>query len=326
MKERIVKWDNAKAILIFLVVFGHFLTAFKCVETEYLYKVIYLFHMPAFVFLTGMFSGFNINKIVKRILIPYFVFQTLYVLFSFVLMPDRIYKLSYLYPHWLMWYMFSLLGWTITIPLLKTKNKRHKFVAIIIASLCVVVSGYIPGGISFLSASRMFSFYIFFVLGYYCKKYKDNLFQNMNNKYKFFFVLITVIVLVVFAFYYKSVDMDVVRQVAPYASIQDVLIKILTISAGLVLSILFFMMIPNRKIKILTNIGSHTLYIYLLHGFVVRYIEYLYANLEVQFTFVQTMLYSIILSVIVCLICWAVSSLIRVLSKKVKKHTIIDDK
>ena len=56
-EKRVKFWDNIKGILIVLVVFGHFLYEFRSNLTlELVTKVIYLFHMPAFVFLSGYFS------------------------------------------------------------------------------------------------------------------------------------------------------------------------------------------------------------------------------------------------------------------------------
>ena len=47
------RMDNIRCILIFLVVFGHMLTWIPKADTPY--RIIYLFHMPAFLFLTGYF-------------------------------------------------------------------------------------------------------------------------------------------------------------------------------------------------------------------------------------------------------------------------------
>ena len=61
MTKRIYKFDNLKAILIFLVVFGHFL---ELVEGhKLLYLTIYSFHMPLFLFLSGYFARFDRKKI-----------------------------------------------------------------------------------------------------------------------------------------------------------------------------------------------------------------------------------------------------------------------
>ena len=48
--------DSSKAILIFLVVFGHFLERFIGYENEVnavILKTIYFVHMPAFIFISG---------------------------------------------------------------------------------------------------------------------------------------------------------------------------------------------------------------------------------------------------------------------------------
>lgn len=51
------RMDNLRCLLIFLVVLGHFLGLIP--GAGGLYRIIYLFHMPAFLFLTGYFTHFN---------------------------------------------------------------------------------------------------------------------------------------------------------------------------------------------------------------------------------------------------------------------------
>lgn len=80
-------FDNIKALMLFLVPLGHTLDVFIAdgnVE-EILMKYIYLFHMPIFAFVTGYFTK-NLDKArenaVKKCLIPYLVFQGLYILMA----------------------------------------------------------------------------------------------------------------------------------------------------------------------------------------------------------------------------------------------------
>lgn len=51
-------WDNIKGLLILLVVFAHVLYQLQdeSVGINYTVDVIYLFHMPAFVFVSGFFA------------------------------------------------------------------------------------------------------------------------------------------------------------------------------------------------------------------------------------------------------------------------------
>ena len=83
--KRSVYFDNAKAILIYLVVLGHLLSGYLGAN-EYLdtlYLIIYLFHMPAFIVISGHFSRKiksieDIKKLIKTLFIPYVIFQLIY--------------------------------------------------------------------------------------------------------------------------------------------------------------------------------------------------------------------------------------------------------
>ena len=56
-KERDYFFDNLKAVLIFLVVLGHFLLPIHGKSVLVIIKrLIYVFHMPLFVFVSGYFS------------------------------------------------------------------------------------------------------------------------------------------------------------------------------------------------------------------------------------------------------------------------------
>lgn len=57
MRERNGQIENLKVILIFCVIFGHLL---EPLEGGYgLYKIIYSFHMPMFLFLNGWLAPRN---------------------------------------------------------------------------------------------------------------------------------------------------------------------------------------------------------------------------------------------------------------------------
>ena len=49
-------FDNAKFILIFFVVFGHFIEINQGELGKDVYWLLYAFHMPAFIFIAGYFS------------------------------------------------------------------------------------------------------------------------------------------------------------------------------------------------------------------------------------------------------------------------------
>ena len=66
-KNRYNIFDNIKGILIFSVVFGHFLWKYSSYHknsiTRKIVVFIYSFHMPTFVFISGFLSSENSTKI-----------------------------------------------------------------------------------------------------------------------------------------------------------------------------------------------------------------------------------------------------------------------
>lgn len=116
-KERDTFWDSLKFVLIFLVVYGHMLMpeyqSGNHINTA-LFNLIYFFHMPLFVFISGRFSQIKDNKkygrSILRILETFIVLQILYsVLFYFqndVLPLDIIWK-----PQLHLWYLLALVWW-----------------------------------------------------------------------------------------------------------------------------------------------------------------------------------------------------------------------
>ena len=97
-KKRSFLWDNAKGLLIFLVVFGHFLygntggAAATLVVT-----IIYSFHMPAFAFISGFFTKEK-NDFRKYI--------TAYVIFNGLFLFYRLYqtgKFTLTEPYYVCW-------------------------------------------------------------------------------------------------------------------------------------------------------------------------------------------------------------------------------
>ena len=97
--------DNVRFFLIFSVVFAHLLEVCTPFRWSWLiYKFIYMFHMPAFIFLFGYNAQYSPKKIVYRWCIPYVIFQCAYILFSrFVIKTDI--NFQFTTPYWLLWYM-----------------------------------------------------------------------------------------------------------------------------------------------------------------------------------------------------------------------------
>ena len=120
---RLYFWDNAKGILIFLVVFGHFLQPYRSQPgIRIVFDLIYLFHMPAFVFISGYLSQkvSDVRKSILKLSIAYLLFNMpmmVYGMFCEGLTP------SLLTPYYSYWYLIALIAWRLVAPTLSKSSE-----------------------------------------------------------------------------------------------------------------------------------------------------------------------------------------------------------
>ena len=109
LSSRDFSLDNIRFLLIFSVVFAHFLEVCDPFNGIWLvYQFIYSFHMPVFIFLFGYNVKYSPKRIVYHWITPYIVFQTIYILFSrYVLEIDM--DFQYSTPYWHLWYIVACL-------------------------------------------------------------------------------------------------------------------------------------------------------------------------------------------------------------------------
>jgi len=164
---RNAKIDNARFVLITLVVLGHLLEPVKggSASMEALYRFIYLFHMPAFSFLSGMLSSSTFDakagqRWLATLLLPYLVFQAIYLFVNASTQQmDFVYRV--VTPFWLMWYLLSLAIWRLLLPAIMTL--RWPIAVTVVVAVLVGLAPDVGYG---LSLSRTFVFLPFFVAGH----------------------------------------------------------------------------------------------------------------------------------------------------------------
>jgi len=161
--------DNVKMTLVTVVVIGHSLPLLHADGVNArIYDFIYLWHIPAFVVVTGYLSRSfawtprHLWALFCTIVVPYFVFETAMLAFRLELggpgnprhWPDD----AYVNPHWPMWYLAAVFVWRLATPLLK----RHwvALPASLAASLVFPVLGS-----EVLDLNRVIGLLPFFVLG-----------------------------------------------------------------------------------------------------------------------------------------------------------------
>ena len=184
MKERNLKLDNAKGILITLVVIGHMLLPIQGTTrgvTNFFY-MIYAFHMPAFVFISGLLA----QRIYTRVPKPHFNGRRwcstlwLYLLFQFILFFSEIpaYGRTTRFPDFLHtsgapWYLLALLLWYLMIPFFAgCRGLPYSLIAWILLTSLSLAGGYLAIGAlagigDFLALDRVIAFAPFFFAGYF---------------------------------------------------------------------------------------------------------------------------------------------------------------
>ena len=256
-------FDNIKVILIFLVVFGHLINVVyteKPFIIQIIWIIIYTFHMPLFVLISGYFSkGYSVSlkadKILTGLVIPYFVFNTIFCIldkkFIITILPDSA-----------MWYLYALIIWRVLLPYLK-KIKYVLPLTIFIAFLTIFIPTEMDSG-----SLKVIKYLPFFLTGYYIT---PELFIKLKNisKLKATLCFIFTLTCLSLAFYVAKIDISenilYVKQPSDSnLNINDYLGKIITLLFGLSVCFYMIIIIPNEKFFI-TSTAKYTLMIYLFH-------------------------------------------------------------
>ena len=146
--------DTLKLVLIFFVVYGHVVEEFGTDGTlGTIRAMIYCFHMPVFVFLSGYFSKeVNPRGILESFLLPFLLFNTVFSL--------MIGNLHFLTPKYLYWYLLSLFFWRLLLTTISEPQKA--FIPCLLLGLYV---GFLSEADRFLAISRTICFFPFFIAG-----------------------------------------------------------------------------------------------------------------------------------------------------------------
>lgn len=268
-KSRNYFLDNYKSFLILLVVIGHFIE--PCYTNNLfltiLKWVIFSFHMPAFIFISGYFSkrDMGLEKLIQKLVIPYFIFELLYY-FLYVFVIHKETGLYFNRPKFSLWYLMSLFFWRIATPYLK-RIPGNLFIAITGGLLI----GFTQLG-NFFSIPRTLFFYPFFLAGYY---FQENWFDTVRRHWKTFtiglaaapgllggWVLFTGQELTPFIFYgrYSYADMGLTNGVG-------LLVRLVCYGISFLAIFAVCAIIPRKK-HFYSILGVRTMSIYLFHGLV----------------------------------------------------------
>ena len=270
-------FDNAKMLLVTLVVIGHSWTLLPDVSTSSpVYVFLYTFHVPAFVLVTGYlsrsftFTRANLRKLVNTVVVPYFVFETLLALFRTVVGHEN-FGVLYISPHWPMWYLTVLFLWRLATPLL-TRLQPPVAMALAVAVCLVGGLNTVPA----LDLPRTFGLLPFFVAGLVMTREQFDWLARPRVR-----VAAAVLMVLTFAvatltagsfskewLYWRTGYPDLG---VPFWLGAAVRLGLLVVAGTLALAALS--LVPRSQ-RWFTQLGAASLVVYLFHGFFVKGAEY----------------------------------------------------
>ncbi|WP_176993063.1 acyltransferase family protein [Nonomuraea jiangxiensis] len=259
--------DNVKFLLIALVPMGHSLVPTLAADSSRaLYVFIYTFHMPLFVLISGYLSrnfwnsNAKTNKLVDTFLVPYVIVEVGYAVLRYAL--GQKWSLTIIDPAWLNWYLLALLFWRLSTPVWK----RMKY------PVPVSIAIYLFAGLSAISGDfsmdRFFGLMPFFVIGLVMQPEHFELLNRRWVKILAVFTLVAAAAVAILVaphtklapFYYKasyhSMDLSWYMGIGLRTGL---------LICGLAMCFAVLALVPRRDTWY-TDLGTRTLYCYLLHG------------------------------------------------------------
>lgn len=255
--------DNFKGILIILVVFAHILYGITDSHLiSDIVTIIYFFHMPAFVFITGFLSksthSRDFSSLIK-LLSLYFIFNTL----MFFLMPDgnNNFLTTPLYSNW---YLLAVIAWR----LIAERLSKIKGIIAITTAVALAI-GFFTDVTNVFAISRIIAFLPFFMCGYIFDKEKFTSFYTNRKPVDFFkggaLLLISLLIIFLYNSAY-SVSSDELLMFS-YQNIGQIINRgaIFMFSGFIIISMVF--LIPNKRILLISNAGKYSLAVFLFHRY-----------------------------------------------------------
>jgi len=294
-----IKLSNLKGLLIVLVVFGHLLEL--TMDSYYqLFTVIYIFHMPLFIFISGYLAKrVRISKIINLILL-YIIFESFFDFFLYLIGEHQYIQFHYGTPQFHLWYIVSLVFWYVLawfILKLKLSNTSKWLILISIILIGFLSRWFYTHGIAEfarsyyelfdsykLSYQRTLSFAPFFFAGFFMSKVTlQKIYSFLQSKS----ILITLLLIsMIGAMLYIQNDPNLLSIYrGSYGAdwfmdnVNDFSEYVIKMSVYYLLALILCLLVMNMTSKensILTKWGDFSLTIFLFHPMFV----YLLRNME----------------------------------------------
>ncbi len=341
--NRIYKFDNVKFIAILMVVVGHAINMMIMEDSEdYLEKslflIIYSFHMPLFIFISGLFTKpmtketkFPKQKVISFILIG-IVLRMMFQFFRMMIGVPFYYSMFDIYDTFA-WYMWAMAIWLIILWVFREYNIKY----ILLLSVFIgCMAGYDRFMNDDFALLRIFILLPFFIVGYMITP--EQLLDFLSHRWmKIVSAVILITVCVLFI-----VNTDIYNVLRPmftarnhYTSIDEYvpynhafLIRILCYVLSSLIGLSIICLTPNIRIPVISKAGTKTLQIYFWHQFFLTVIEAigLYTVIETEFSGTLASSTLVLAGIVITFVCtlpifsFPTQQLLRFGGEKIAKH------
>ncbi len=263
-------------VLVTLVVVGHAIGLVEETQgSHWVYDFIYLWHIPAFVFVSGYLSKSfewdrrRMKNLVYTLLVPYLIFEPALFYYRRTVVDENVDGPLWIEPHWTMWYLIVLLMWRLVTPILKSHW--------LFLPLSVIVS--LAGGLwdtDALMIPRFLGLLPFFVLGLHLKPRHLAHLDDVWVRVAAVPMLIGIGVMAVYTDTWAETallwydtgynDLPIDNEIAFQTRLTVMMVGLLGAFAAMSL-------VPRRSLGWFTTMGTATMVIYLFHGFVIKTVK-----------------------------------------------------
>ncbi len=266
-KRRDPYLDNVKFLLIALVVTSHAIRPTVGADANRaLYIFMFSFHMPLFVMISGYLSknfwnsNAKTNKLVDTFLVPYVIVEFGYNLLRVVF--GHKWSISILDPYWLNWYLLALLFWRLSTPV--WKRMRYPLPTAVVVCLFSGLS-QLSGD---FSIDRVFGLLPFFAMGLVLK---PEHFELLNRVWVRIVAGVTLLVWAVAVYVLAPrLKLGLWYFNASYHDLNmtwwyGMGFRVVFLAGVTVICFSVMALVPRRQMWF-SDLGTRTLYAYLLHG------------------------------------------------------------
>ena len=332
--ERFDKLDNLKLLLIFLVVLGHAADLYANVShaTGMMRFIIYTFHMPLFLFVSGLVSKRNVTQRRYSHIATYLGLYIFIKVINFAanwatagVLP----RVTVFADSGEPWYAFCLFAFGfLTIVFEKLKPVYVLIFSVLLACL----AGYDTSIGDAFCLSRIIVFYPFYYLGYWLDSRKVCAFFSKKWLIPVALAILAAAVAATIIFYDDRMELkflftgrnsDQIAMLPPYS--WGFAWRLLCYAVSVLVGGAFFVLVPGVRLGFLTKVGARSVQIYALQrAALILYHRLLNKpfHLEGYFTS-KLILYEVLVALGITVICalpiW--NPLFRVVMHPFKKET-----